>query len=41
MNAIIAKLKKLLASPAVHPAEVWAFRAAVAYIAVKLGITLS
>lgn len=41
MNAVIAKIKALLASPAAHPAEVWLFRAVAAYVAVKLGIQLA
>ena len=40
MKKVWAKLKPVLSSPALRPAEVWAVRAIVAYVAVKLGVTV-
>jgi hypothetical protein len=38
VKSLFARLKKLASNPALHPYEVWAFRAVAAYVTVKLGI---
>lgn len=40
LSALGAKLVQLAKNPVIKPLEVWALRAALAYLAVKLGITV-
>lgn len=40
MKKVWAKLKPVLASPQLRPVEVWLIRAAVAWVAVRLGVTV-
>ena len=41
MKKILARLETAAKSPVVRPLEVWALRAALAYVAVKLGIDVT
>jgi len=38
MRGVKAKARAILISPVVRPVEVWAIRAALAWLAVKLGV---
>jgi hypothetical protein len=40
MKAAVAWLRKQAANPVVRPVEVWLVRAAVAWVAVKLGVSV-